>query len=111
MGWKKQKTHSHGIYASKYKQMIEDLREYAKTPSKFFRDVKGQTMDVANGVTRLVQSIRKRMKLYEDWGFHKLMNHSPVSATTLAMRDVVALSGIFVYPTPSPNDPAGIIRD
>ena len=102
---------TNGIYATKFKQMIDDLRDYAKNPSKFFRDVKGQTMDVANGVTRLVQQIRKRMKLYEDWGGHEQIYHSPVSATTLAMRDMVALSGIFVYPTPSPNDPAGIMRD
>ena len=81
--------------------MIDDLRDYAKNPSKFFRDVKGQTMDVANGVTRLVQQIRKRMKLYEDWGGHEHINHSPVSPATLAMRDVVALSGIFVsHPLP-----------
>ena len=90
--------------------MIDDLRYYAKNPSKFFRDVKGQAMDVANGVTRLVQQICKRMKLYEDRGGHEQINHSPVSAATLAVRDVVALSGIF-YPTASPNDLAGIMRD
>ena len=65
-GWNK---NINGIYATKYKQMLDDLRDYAKTPSKFFRAAKGQTYDVANGVTRLVQSIRRRMKFYEDWGF------------------------------------------
>ena len=30
------------------------------------RDARGQEYEIANGVTRLVQQIRRRMKLYED---------------------------------------------
>ena len=61
------KKHLHGIYATKFKQMLDDLRDYAKKKTcKLMRDARGQEYEIANGVTRLVQQIRRRMKLYED---------------------------------------------
>ena len=60
------KKHLHGIYATKFKQLLDDPRDYAKKTCKLMRDAKGQQYEIANGVTRLVQQIRRRMKLYED---------------------------------------------
>ena len=55
-----------GLWANKYRLMITDLREWAKSTEKFFKAVKGEKPPVRDACARLVKKLQKRMKLQQE---------------------------------------------
>ena len=57
-----------GIFATKWRMMLEDLQLLASNQSLFFKEVRGQTLSTKHRdiVARMIITLQKRNKTYQD---------------------------------------------